>query len=54
MVRENIIKYIGVPHSYMGINCLTIIHDFYKNELNIDCIADFFNSLISTLRYFII
>ena len=40
MVRDNIIKYIGVPHSYSGINCLTIIHDFYKNELNIDCIAD--------------
>ena len=40
MVRENIIKYIGIQHSYIGINCISILHNFYKNELNIDCIAD--------------
>ena len=39
MVRENIIKYIGISHKYIGINCISIIHNFYKDELNIDCIA---------------
>lgn len=40
MVRENIVKYIGISHSYEKINCITLIHEFYKNELNIDCISD--------------
>ena len=40
MVRNNIAKYLSIPHSYDGINCLTLIHEFYKNELNIDCIAE--------------
>jgi len=36
MVRENIVNYLGLQHNYLGNNCFTIIHDFYKNELNID------------------
>ena len=34
MVRNNIAKYLSIPHSYDGINCLTLIHEFYKNMAN--------------------
>ena len=36
MVRDNISKYLGYYHNYLEINCITIINDFYKKELNID------------------
>ena len=36
MVRNNIINYLGISHNYLGTNCFTLIHQFYKNELNIN------------------
>ena len=29
-------KYIGLPHTYSGINCITLIKSFYLNELGLD------------------
>mgnify|MGYP003126547413 CR=1 FL=1 len=40
MVRENIINYLGISHSYGGTNCITLIDAFYKKELNIDCLEN--------------
>ena len=52
MVRTNITKYLGIPHSYeAGLNCITIIHEFYKKELNIDCIQELIPSNITNSRW---
>ena len=52
MVRTNITKYLGIPHSYeAGLNCITIIHEFYKKELNIDCIHELIPSNITNSRW---
>lgn len=42
MVRENIKNYLGIPHNYETTNCITLIADFYKKELNLD----FFKNII--------
>ena len=43
MVSHNIIKYLGKKHSYNGINCITILASFYKNELKSDVFDSLFN-----------
>ena len=35
------LKYLGVKHDYLTNNCITLINDIYKNELN----SDVFDSL---------
>lgn len=32
---NNIVKYLNIPHSYSGTNCLSLIAKFYETELNI-------------------
>ena len=52
MVRENIINYLGIPHSYeSGLNCITIIHEFFKKELGIDCIKELVPSNVTNARW---
>ena len=46
MVSHNIIKYLGKKHSYNGINCITILASFYKNELK----SDVFDSLFDLIK----
>jgi hypothetical protein len=29
-------KYLSIPHEYGRVDCITLIRDFYKNELNLD------------------
>lgn len=39
-------KYLGHKHVYTGLNCITLISEFYKRELN----SDVFDSLFSYLK----
>ena len=51
MVRNNIIKYLGHYHTYLGINCITLIDNFYKCELNINDIEKLIPSNIENRRW---
>ena len=51
MVRNNIINYLGISHNYLDINCITIINEFYKNELQINCIEELIPSNIKNRRW---
>ena len=51
MVRNNIVNYLGLQHSYLGINCFTIIDKFYKNELNINCLEKLIPPNIKSRRW---
>ena len=51
MVRENIINYIGIQHNYLKTNCITIIDDFYTNELGINCIKELIPSDVKNRRW---
>ena len=51
MVRNNIINYLGIRHSYLKINCITIIDEFYKKELKINCIQELIPSHVKNRRW---
>ena len=57
MVSENLVNYLGLRHSYAGINCITVISAFYEKELQINVFKDLFNRIkkdnkdISTRRW---
>ena len=51
MVRNNIVNYLGLQHNYLGTNCFTIIHKFYKNELNIDSLKKLIPPNIKNRRW---
>ena len=51
MVRNNIINYLGIHHSYLKINCITIIDEFYKKELKINCIQELIPSHVKNRRW---
>ena len=51
MVRNNIINYLGIRHSYLKINCITIIDEFYRKELKINCIQELIPSHIKNRRW---
>ena len=57
MVSKNLKNYLGLSHRYSGINCITLIASFYKNELKSDIFEKLFeliktqNKNISTRRW---
>ena len=57
MVSQNIKNYLGISHRYSGMNCITLIASFYKNELKSNIFEKLFKLIktdsknISTRRW---
>ena len=45
-------KYIGLPHSYGTVDCIEIIHQFYKNELDLKFELPSYPKSTEWMKYF--